>query len=250
MAWKGAGAWRDLLAIAARELLAHRLDHLPLTGLRFQRPRHVLAKLAQPVAAAACAGRRRRDHHAFAGKMVGERIAVGTLARKSANVRRLGDGFFRRQFVLRGAGFRLLRTSAPTGRSDAPSAPTVVRKSGAPAWRSAASAARSAQCLRRLWPGPPPVPRRLAARSRAPTPPSGRRFLGKSVAGGVHDDGVNHKSRDSWRPKMRSTQDFFALIRRSSAARSTADFASRSLPAYRPSEPPISKQRRLSLKAR
>ena len=107
MAWKGAGAWRDLLAIAARELLAHRLDHLPLTGLRLQRPRHVLAELAQPVAAAARARRRRLDHHAFAGKMVGERIALGTLARKSAHVRRLGDGLFRRQFVFRGAGFQL-----------------------------------------------------------------------------------------------------------------------------------------------
>ena len=39
--------------------------------------------------------------------MVGERMAIGTLARKSAHVCRLGDGFFRRQFILRGAGFQL-----------------------------------------------------------------------------------------------------------------------------------------------
>ena len=41
---------RDLLAIAAGELLPHRLDHLPLTGLRFQRARHILAELAQAIA--------------------------------------------------------------------------------------------------------------------------------------------------------------------------------------------------------
>src|ERR1700742_4101059 len=37
----------DLLAVPAGKLLPHRLDHLPLTGNRFQRARHVLAKLAQ-----------------------------------------------------------------------------------------------------------------------------------------------------------------------------------------------------------
>ena len=39
--------------------------------------------------------------------MVGERVAIGTFARKSAHGRRLGDGLFRRQFVFRGAGFHL-----------------------------------------------------------------------------------------------------------------------------------------------
>ncbi len=101
------GRLRDLFAIAAGELLAHRLDNLPLTGLRLQRPRHVLPELAQAMAAAALARRRRRDHHAFARKMVGERIALGTFARKSAHVGREGDRFFRRQFVLRGGGLRL-----------------------------------------------------------------------------------------------------------------------------------------------
>ena len=98
---------RDLLAIPAGELLPHRLDHLPLTGLRFQRARHILAELAQAIAAAAFACRRRIDHHALAGKMVGERIALGTLARKSGDRRRSGDSLFRRQFVFRGAGFQL-----------------------------------------------------------------------------------------------------------------------------------------------
>ncbi len=79
---EGRGRLTDLLAIAARELLAHRLDHLPPTGLRLERPRHVLAELAQPLSATACARRRGLDHHAFAGKMVGEGIAIGALARK------------------------------------------------------------------------------------------------------------------------------------------------------------------------
>ena len=49
-----------------------RLDNLPLTGLRLQRPRDLLAELAQAIAAAALARRRRRNHHAFARKMARE----------------------------------------------------------------------------------------------------------------------------------------------------------------------------------
>ena len=97
----------DLLAVPAGELLPHRLDHLPLTRLRFQRARHVLAEFAQALASAAFARRRRVDHHAFARQMIGERIAFGTLARKSAHGGCLGDRLFRRQFVFRGAGFQL-----------------------------------------------------------------------------------------------------------------------------------------------
>ena len=39
--------------------------------------------------------------------MIGECIALGTLARKSGDRGRPGDGFLRRQFVFRGAGFQL-----------------------------------------------------------------------------------------------------------------------------------------------
>jgi hypothetical protein len=98
---------RDLLAIAAGELLSNRLDHFPPTGLRFQRPRHVLAELAQPMAATARARRRRIDHHALPRKMVGERIALGAFAREAGDRGRFGDGFLRREFVFRGAGFQL-----------------------------------------------------------------------------------------------------------------------------------------------
>src|ERR1700722_7046394 len=51
----------DRLAVPAGELLPHRLDHLPPPGRRLQRLRHVLPELAQAIAAAARAGRRRID---------------------------------------------------------------------------------------------------------------------------------------------------------------------------------------------
>ena len=97
----------DLLAVAAAELLAHRLDHFPLARHRFQRPGHVFAELAQAIAAAAFTRRWRIDHHALAGKMIGERIAFGARARKSAHSRRPGDGFLGRKLVFGGAGFQL-----------------------------------------------------------------------------------------------------------------------------------------------
>jgi hypothetical protein len=97
----------DLLAVAAGELLPHRLDHLPLTRHRFQRPGHVFAELAQAAAAAALASRRRIDHHPLAREMLGECLALGALARKSAHCRRLGDGPFGFQFVFGGVGFQL-----------------------------------------------------------------------------------------------------------------------------------------------
>src|ERR1700726_5073362 len=90
-AWNGAGAWLIFSQSRQEELLAHGLDPLPLARHRFQRPGHVLAKLAQAVAAAALASRRRIDHHTFTGKMVGERIA-GARARKSTHGRRPSDG--------------------------------------------------------------------------------------------------------------------------------------------------------------
>lgn len=74
-------------------------DHLPLARYYFQCPRHVLAKLAQTVAAAALARRRRVDHHPLAWQMLREGLALAALARKSVHCGRLGDSPFRRQFV-------------------------------------------------------------------------------------------------------------------------------------------------------
>ena len=98
----------DLLAVPARELLSHRLDHLPPPRCRLQRPRHVLAELAQAIAAATCARRRRIDHHALARQVVGERVALGAAAGEGAHRRRFGDRLFCRQLVLGGARLQLL----------------------------------------------------------------------------------------------------------------------------------------------
>ena len=232
----------DLLAVPAGELLPHRLDHLPLTRHRFQRPRHVLAELAQAIAAAAFARRRRIDHHALAGKMVGERIALGTLARKSAHRRRLGDGLFRREFVFRGAGFQLFERRAPTDRSAAPSAPIVARRPDAPAWRSAASAGQSAPCSSDALRA---TASRANAAFRAATSSGtsvGRaasmttsRIINSVICGAL---------------KCTTTPYFYWLSPRSSVATSVADFASRSLPACRPSAPPRSTPHRPTPRAR
>ncbi len=101
--------WRlaNLFAVAAAELLPHRLDHFPLTRRALQRSGHVLAEFAQPIAAAALASRRRSDHHSFPRKMLGEGLRLGALARKSAHSRRLGDSSFRRKLVFSGSALKL-----------------------------------------------------------------------------------------------------------------------------------------------
>src|SRR5205085_5874005 len=88
--------WRrrlaDLLAIAAGELLADVLDHLPLPRNDLQRLGDVLAQLPQPRAAAAKANARSRLNHALAWQMLGEGLAGRALARKGHHIRGLGHG--------------------------------------------------------------------------------------------------------------------------------------------------------------
>ena len=76
----------DLLAVPARHLLAHVLDHLPLARDHLQRLGDGLAELAQARAAAAVAGGRRRNDDALARQMLGERLAGRALAREGATV--------------------------------------------------------------------------------------------------------------------------------------------------------------------
>ena len=106
-AWNGAGAW--LIFSQSRQLNFSRTVSITFhwRGTTFQRPRHVLAEFAQAIAAAAFASCRRIDHHPFARKMLGEGLALGALARKSAHRRRPGDSPFRRQFVFGRVGFQL-----------------------------------------------------------------------------------------------------------------------------------------------
>jgi len=67
-----------------------------------------IAELAQSAATAALTCRRRIDHHALPGKVVGQCIAFRTPARKSGDRRRLSDRSFRRQFVFRRTGLQFL----------------------------------------------------------------------------------------------------------------------------------------------
>ena len=158
---------RDLLTVAAGELLPDRLDHLPTTRLRFQGSRHVFAELAQTIAATALTRRRRFDHHTLAGKVIGESVALGTPARKTAHRRCLGDRQSPPQVHLPWRWLPAPRTPAPVDRSDVPNAPIVARTPGAQASRSAASAGRSVPRLPMPWPARPPIPRRVSLHWRA-----------------------------------------------------------------------------------
>src|SRR5260221_11513870 len=70
----------DLLAIAAGELLAAMLDHLPLPREHLQRLGDVLAQFTPPRAAAAKAGDRSRLYHPPARRMLREGLACRALA--------------------------------------------------------------------------------------------------------------------------------------------------------------------------
>ena len=90
----------DRLAVPARELLAHRLDHLPLARDHLQRLGDVLAKLRQPGPSRSRGSSRRGDHDALARQMVGERLARWPPALERADRLRLGRRLLGRQFVL------------------------------------------------------------------------------------------------------------------------------------------------------
>ena len=99
MTWNGAGAW--LIFSQSRQVNFSRTVSITFhwRGSHLQRSGHVLAEFAQTVSATAFASRRRIDHHALAGKVVGECVALGTLARERGARGRFGDGRFRRKFV-------------------------------------------------------------------------------------------------------------------------------------------------------
>lgn len=107
MTWNGAGAW--LIFSQSRQVNFSRTVSITFHRRGDDSSVRVTSspELAQAIAAAALTRRRRIDHHALAGKMIGERIAFGARARKSAHSCRPGDGALGRKFVLCGTGFQL-----------------------------------------------------------------------------------------------------------------------------------------------
>src|SRR4029079_4955628 len=79
----------DLLTVAAAELLADVLDHLPLPRDHCERLGDVFAQVAQPGTAAALAVRGCGLDHSLSRQMLGERLARRPLAGKRHHIRRL-----------------------------------------------------------------------------------------------------------------------------------------------------------------
>ena len=88
------------LTVPARELLAHRLNHLPPARDHLQRLRHVLADFGQLVRPTARAGRGHGNHHALARQMVGERFARGPAADEPLDLSAPRRRLLSRQLVL------------------------------------------------------------------------------------------------------------------------------------------------------
>src|SRR6516225_1247898 len=97
---------RDRLAVPAGELLAHRLDHLPLARDYLQRLGDILAQLGQPAAAAAWTAPRRLDDYALALNGIGKGFAHRPLAPEGPHGLR---PFRRRQLILRRGRLELLQ---------------------------------------------------------------------------------------------------------------------------------------------
>src|SRR5215831_7008767 len=98
----------DRLAVAAAELLADVLDHLPLPRDHLDRLADVLAELAQPGAAAARALRRRRLDHPLARQVRRKGLARRALAAEGCNLGGLGDSPLGGELVLAGRTLELL----------------------------------------------------------------------------------------------------------------------------------------------
>lgn len=90
----------DLLAIAAGELLAHRLDHLPLARDDLEGLGDALTQLAQPIAATALAAHGTGYDDAFAWKMIGERLLCRPAASKAGDIDGGRDRHFGGELIL------------------------------------------------------------------------------------------------------------------------------------------------------
>jgi hypothetical protein len=103
------GRLADALAIAASELLADVLDHLPLPRNDLQRLGDILAQLGQPRPAAAGAGRRAGHDHPLARQVLGERLARAALAAERGDIGGLGRRLLRLELILSGRRLQLFK---------------------------------------------------------------------------------------------------------------------------------------------
>ena len=88
----------------ARELLTHRLDHLPPARDHLQRLRHVFSDLRHPLRPAAGAGGRPRHHHPLARQMFGEGLARRLATDEPLHLGRCCCRLLGREIVLAGVG--------------------------------------------------------------------------------------------------------------------------------------------------
>ncbi len=98
----------DGLAVAARELLAHMLDHFPLAGNDLQSLGDVLAQLRQACATTAGAGRWAGHDQPLARQVFGEGLARRTPACEGRHRGGPGRGLLGRQLVFGRRSFQLL----------------------------------------------------------------------------------------------------------------------------------------------
>ena len=141
--------------------------------------------------------------------MIRERIAFGARAVKSAYSCRLATALS----AASSSSVTLdwaLRTQTPTDRSDEASVRIFARRSGAPAWRSAAFcwafSALSSDALARATASSAAISRPLCVRS--PTLRQGGYPVGE-MREACPQKSENHKFSDLWRRKMHLVQIFY-----------------------------------------
>jgi hypothetical protein len=138
VAWNGRGQLSDRFAVAARELLAHSLDHLPLAQDDLQCLGDILAELGQFRRSPSRTTDRSRNDDALSRDIVAKRFADWPLALKRAHHLGLLRGFRRGEFVFRRGVLRLPRGAIPFAREVGPCAPSAAHRSRAGASRSRA----------------------------------------------------------------------------------------------------------------
>ena len=246
------GSLADRLAIPARELLPHRLDHLEASRDLLQRFRHVLAQLRQPRAAAAPADRRRLNNDAFALNVIRIGLAHRPLAREGAHGLVFSPPQPRPPVHPRSPPSPVLRAAVPAGRSAAGCAHGVGHASRARVCRSAIADTRSAL---RCWTASPSHWPASARHRRIPLGLAAQPCLALSQQRGLGAGKVRRKGeRRRWHGTIESDFPAISIAKTGSNPRRTPGFlrvrASRSRTEIRQAAPARSSPRRPPLTAR